>query len=329
MSDEIPRKPRLWRTLGLGAAAVGLATGPAAALNPQSAVADPVLWLSQGEAGENGAVESPEAGEGGEAVAQDEGGEAGEGGTAEAGEAGAALPEAGEQGEAGAAAATATAEAGGEAGESGVIDAEDPVIGILTGLALVEGHVRSGLEAQELAQTETSRTHFAHPAAELYESLEPLLEAQGLPEFEAELDTLEDATTDADREAAADALMARMSEIRTALAATPAQRFAALTAITRVAATEYEAGVQDGRVVNAEEYQDTRGFLAAARAEAEALAQSDDTTVQGAAQDVIAALDEAAAAVPAFDTLDGLPADAGAIVASTAARVELAGLRVK
>jgi hypothetical protein len=51
--------------------------------------------------------------------------------------------------------------------------------------------------------------------------------------------------------------------------------------------------------------------------------------VQGAAQDVIAALDEAAAAVPAFDTLDGLPADAGAIVASTAARVELAGLRVK
>jgi hypothetical protein len=341
MSDKTPisASPRLWRTLGLGAA-LGLAAAPALAVTPAdpSPEAGPLLWPAQAESGEAG--ENGEAGEGGEAAgAAPEAGEAGEGSpeageageagaTAEAGEGGeAASGEGGEAagGEAGESTAAAPAQ-GGEAGEGGALAAEDPVVGTLTGLGLVEGHLRSGQEATEAGDDQISAVHMAHPAAELLEDLEPLLESQGLPTLDAELGALEAAATAEERTAAADAAIARILELRETLGATPAQRFEAMAAILRVAAQEYEVGVVDGAVSNAEEYQDARGFVAAVRSEAEGLSQSSDTAVAEAANEALAALAETDAALPSFAPEGDLPADAAQILYGAAARVELAAL---
>ena len=77
---------------------------------------------------------------------------------------------------------------------------------------------------------------------------------------------------------------------------------------------------------NAEEYQDARGFVAAARAEAEALARLADEGVAEAAQEALAAIAETDAALPAFAPGEALPADASAILFGAAPRVVLAGL---
>jgi hypothetical protein len=283
-----------------------------------------------GEAGESGEVEGGEAGEGGEAAAPSESGEAGEGGVAEAGESGEAAAESGEQGESGAAAAPAGGEAG-EAGEAGALAVDDPEIAILTGLALVEGHLRSGQEASADADAEGAALHMGHPGEEIYGDLGPLLEAQGLPSLEEELEALEHAGHEGGEggTAAYDAAIARIGEIRAALAASPADRFAAMTATLRVAAAEYEAGVVDGAVANAEEYQDARGFVAVVRDEATALAADPDATVAEAAQEVLAALGETDAIFPGRLPEGALPADAAQILHGAAARVELAGLRVQ
>ena len=197
------------------------------------------------------------------------------------------------------------------------------MVAILTGLSLVEGHLRSGMDAED---AEGSAMHMAHPGEELLEDLAPLLEAQGLPGLDAEIEAMEHASHGGDPQAASDAALARIGEIRTALGASPAQRFEAMTAVLRQAAEEYGEGVSDGAVANLDEYQDARGFVAAIRAEAKGLAGSEDPGVADAAGDVLAALAETDAAFPGVSPRGGLPADGAELLHGAAARIELAAL---
>ncbi|EYD78135.1 hypothetical protein Rumeso_00266 [Rubellimicrobium mesophilum DSM 19309] len=341
MTDKpTPSSPRLWRGLGLGAAALGLAAGPAAALSPsapQAPSAQSPLWHVQAESGEQGeAAEAGEAGEQGEASA--ESGEADEA-AAETGEAGEApAAEAGEAGESGEAAAPAPADQGGEAGEageSGAMASENPSVAILGALGLIEGHLRMGHELAQAGSADGAATHTGHPRGEVYETLEPLLEAQGLPGFEEELETLENAQigggTPEEAQAAYDAVLARVNATREAMAATPADQFAALSALLQAAAREYASGIQGGAVAELEEYQDARGFVAVARDQLQALAGSSDAKVADAASDALAALAETDPLFPALVPEDGaaFPGDASEVLYGAAARVELAGLQVR
>ena len=341
MSDKpTPASPRLWRGLGLGAAALGLAAGPAAALSPTAPRAqspEPLLWHVQAESGESG--EGSAAGEAGEAPSAEAGeqGEQGEaGGAGEAGEQGESgeSAEAGEQGESGEAAAAPQGGEAGEAGESGAMASDDPAVAILGALGLIEGHLRIGQELAQAGDEVGASIHTGHPGAEIYEGLEPLLEAQDLPGFEDEIEALEHARmhggSPEEVQAAYDAVMTRIAETREALGAEPADHFAAMAAMLQAAAREYEAGVQGGAIANLEEYQDARGFVAVARDRMQALSGSPDTKVAEAAADALAALAETDAIFPALAPEAGatFPADASQVLYGAAARVELAGLQV-
>lgn len=206
--DQSPASsPRLWRALGLGATALGLAADPAAALSPTAPQASNtallLIWQAQGETTEAGeatgdaaTVESRETGEAGEspakAVKVGKGGEA-----AEVGDVG-------------------TATELGEGGEAGALAAENPKVAILTALGLVEGHLWVGLATYRASQAEEAKTHMKHPGDELYADLEPLLTAQGLPGFAEELTALAEAVEGggppAEAEAAYQALHVTISE---------------------------------------------------------------------------------------------------------------------
>lgn len=301
MSDT-PNQPRLWRTLGLGAAALGIAATPAAALTP-AAPADALLWQAQAEGGEEG-----------------EAGEAGAGETAggEAGEAGATAEEAGEGGEAGEAGEGGES---GEAGEAGLVPEDDPDAAFATRLALVDAHLRAAIEAEAAGLSDQSIALAAHPEAEVMEELREDLASRSGTDFSDQLDAFAQmmgtGASETDIQAAYGAVAAPLSQAFDALPASA--RFDALHRIVLGAAEEQEHGLEDGQGEAAA--LETRGFLATARFIADRLGQDADATVAEAGAEAASALSEAEG------QLAEVPDDT-TILRAAAAQVELAGLQI-
>lgn len=273
--------PRLWRILGLVAAASGFAA-PVPAMTPdaaQSSLDPPLLWQAEAAGGE----------------------------TEQQGEAGPPI--------------------------GGLLDAEVPEVALLTGLGLIEGYVRAGMDLAAAGESAHAAVRAGRPGAELYEELEPMLVARDLLSFEAELEALEQVAraggSAEDVLAAYEVLLARIGELRDAVVAEPAERFAAIAAILRAAADHYGTGVRDGRLTDPEAYQDARGFAAVALERAKALAQSTDATVATAAEAILAALAEADTIFPALSPEDGLPETGADLLRAAAARAEIAGLSTR
>ncbi|MEZ5892268.1 MAG: hypothetical protein R3C58_03870 [Parvularculaceae bacterium] len=132
-------------------------------------------------------------------------------------------------------------------------------------LALVRGHLNAFIELQHGGEAEMARMHVKHPESELYSSLVPALEARKLPGFADELRALaaaaeEGANTDEAYSAAINAIASQEPK------ASVSKRLLAASEVVRVAADEFDVGVEDdGTVSNAHEYQDAYGFLIAAR----------------------------------------------------------------
>ena len=225
MSIELKR----WTKLGLGAAILGMSG----------------LAACGGEGGESGEAHEAgevvidrsvaEAGERGEGGEQGESGEHGEGG--EAGESG----EAGEAGE------------GGHAGE----------LPLTNRLAFMMGHVEAGLALYRAGEPEMAAPHLLHPVSETHAAERKGIDALG---FDGEL-----------FEAVSDALASgkAASEIEMQLLAAEAN----LDAVAKEAGgdtveiikflmgtiiEEYSAGVSDGKIVEAGEFQDAYGFAVVA-----------------------------------------------------------------
>ena len=73
---------------------------------------------------------------------------------------------------------------GGE-GEGGVNIAaagEDPAV-YLSALAVVEAHIRAGIDALDAGERKAAAEMFAHPVSEILFDLEPVLRQQGVPDF--------------------------------------------------------------------------------------------------------------------------------------------------
>jgi hypothetical protein len=318
--------PRLWRGLGLGAAALGLAAGPAAALSPsapQAPATQPLVWHVQaesGEAGEDGEA-AVEAGEQGEAAT--EAGEQGESGAApaaeagEAGEAGAA-PDAAEAGEAGESAGAPAAEGGeaGEAGEAGLATSDDPDATYAARLVFLDAHLRSALAAERAGLPEEAED-LVGEAEDILEELEPEIATRGATGLtEDGIEALEDALEDGgDAQAAFDALSASVFEALAPLP--PRARFDALLALTRGAASEHARASENPKYLV-----EAQAYLGTARALADLLAQDGDASVADAGTEAAQALAEAETQLAA-DSADTT------ILPAAAARVELAGLQVR
>ncbi|MEX2495922.1 MAG: hypothetical protein WD448_07535 [Woeseia sp.] len=212
--------------------------------------------------------------------------------------------------------------AGGE-GEGESSSGADPVtddVEYLHRLGQARGHLVAFTALHHLGQHEMAATHAKHPESELYADLLPAFAARDKEGFAGELAALADAAeTNEDVGAAYDDVQNAIRENEPAAAF--ATRLMAIATLTRTAAVEYGIGVaDDGTVVNAHEYQDAYGFLAAAR---EMLA---DTKTTSAAEAEAAALakEQIETALGQFDTLTATRVDGDAsVIHGAAARIEI------
>lgn len=222
---------------------------------------------------------------------------------------------------------------GGEGGEGG--GAVAPVsegLAVLVALAKLDAHLLTAFDLAAAGQAEDAEKQAEVSVDEIYPSIEGALAAAKAPGFEAELVAVEKAFEPG---VAADVAKAAYTEFQAAqeaarvvLAPSAKDELAAVLALVRESAEDFEVGVKDGAVVELGEYQDARAYLLAARSILTRLSGAADAAVAGAAEKSAAAVDEVIAALPEVVPAGAVKADAGLILGA-AARVELAAYQVK
>ena len=166
----------------------------------------------------------------------------------------------------------APAPAGGEAGEGGEKGAAaslPPDQGFALKMALMRGHLLVGDELVNQAQWDAAFPHFLHPGEELYGDIKDDLKTYKTPPFEKALKALS-ARVKA-RKAGPEydkALKAVIGALDKADAGVKAKQkewtqvvAANVVEVLKVAASEYELAITDGKFSKPVEYQDSRGFV--------------------------------------------------------------------
>ena len=133
---------------------------------------------------------------------------------------------------------------------------------------LMRGHINVGGELIALGLWDEALPHFLHPTEELYGVMEKYIKLHRIPPFRRELQALAQ-TVKARREGAyRQALEVVHGRLGGALAVarkfmTPPHRFTVQSAVEvlRVAHSEYEGAIENGKFVKPVEYQDSRGFV--------------------------------------------------------------------
>lgn len=150
----------------------------------------------------------------------------------------------------------------------------DPDAKLFFQLALLEGHLNIGRELIDTGHKDQSLPHFGHPVRELYGDIRPLLQRRGVPQFYRDLVKLEALAASAPEGAEFKATFQKvMAEVDAARASIPqatqgtkAFRLGIAADVLRTAAQEYRNAVVAGKVENAVEYHDARGFVFYAQA---------------------------------------------------------------
>jgi hypothetical protein len=179
------------------------------------------------------------------------------------------------------------AEQGGEGGERGIAADAPPDEAFLLRLLLIKGHLRVGRELLQQNRWNDALPHFLHPTEEIYKELAPALAERKIAPFDKDLEALAALVKKKARlpelTQSLDAVTAKLDAAAGGIAAETRQRPAFTLAVAErlleVAASEYKAAIEKGRIVNPVEYQDSRGFVWTAedlvRAKAPALRAKD------------------------------------------------------
>lgn len=158
----------------------------------------------------------------------------------------------------------------GEGGEAYLTDGgpKDTRIRFYRDIELMRGHLLVGGELVELELWDDALPHFLHPTEELYNLMEKYIRLHRIPPFRRELQALAQAVKAKRKGAYAQALPIVDRRLEGALSTakkfmTPVRSFTARTAIEvlRVAQSEYESSIEDGKFALPVEYQDSRGFI--------------------------------------------------------------------
>lgn len=217
---------------------------------------------------------------------------------------------------------------GGEGGESGAVTGLDPEVGYLAELAIIEGHLIAAESLYANGMKDEAIGLSYHPEAEMMDQARADLAAHNAADFSAKMAAFSAAMEAGEpTEAVKAALEAFRAEVATARAAQDGAvktRFAALTALTRAAASEYAGSIKDGKVDDVLAYNEAHAFILVARDLA--------TGLQGVAEKPSSRiLDALKGADDAFGDLSQQAPEARdpAILAAVAARVELIGNSVR
>jgi len=158
-----------------------------------------------------------------------------------------------------------------QAGEAYLTDGgpKDTRIRIYRDIALMRGHLRVGDELIRQDRWDDAIVHFLHPAEELYGAMERYIKLHGVTPFDRELKAQAEAVKakrmgayEQNAKIVQQRLAAALEKFKTFMTP-PLRSFTVRSAneVLKVASLEYEAAIEDGRISNPMEYQDSRGFV--------------------------------------------------------------------
>ena len=160
---------------------------------------------------------------------------------------------------------------GGEGGEGGEGSQEiaSSDTAYLAVLGQMRGHLIVARELMQQGNVAQAEKHIGHPVEELYGSVEPELERRRVKPFKksltALLELIQASPGSAETGKAYQSAVAAIDAARLGVAENvrldPATTAAVVREIVKVAASEYDASIADGAIVETIEYQDSRGFV--------------------------------------------------------------------
>jgi len=217
---------------------------------------------------------------------------------------------------------------GGESGEGAALEGLSPDVSFLTILGQFEATHRivAGLVAND--DPATAKLHLEQSHHAFYEDIAEGLTERGDPSFEAQADQFAEAIESGADNATTTELADTVIGIihRTVHGSKPADVMAAARQLVLIAAGDFEGGVEDGMVVEPQEYRDAWGFANVAEAWLAVVADHADTKVAAAGDAAVRAMQPTAAL---FDGLDATETDGDAsVLYGAAARIEIAALRL-
>mgnify|MGYP001255420371 CR=1 FL=1 len=135
-------------------------------------------------------------------------------------------------------------------------------------IELMRGHLLVGGELIALGLWDEALPHFLHPTEELYGLLDKYIKLHRIPPFQRDLLALAQTVKAKRKGAYQQSLRVVQGRLDTAMLTAkkymhPQYRFTVQSAveILRVAHSEYEASIEDGKFTKPVEYQDSRGFV--------------------------------------------------------------------
>lgn len=140
----------------------------------------------------------------------------------------------------------------------------------MTKLGLMKGHLLVAKELLDLQKADQAEPHIGHPVEEIYADVEDQLNERSIKEFKTTLIALQDTVKAGAKDAnkVATEFKAAVQAVDGAIAALPdTQRTSpnfvlqVINGLLDTANSEYGAAIADGKISQAIEYQDSRGFV--------------------------------------------------------------------
>ena len=133
----------------------------------------------------------------------------------------------------------------------------------------MKGHLIVAQELLAEGDHEGALPHIGHPVEELYSDIETELPERNVDDFKPTLNQLNDLAKSAPDSPQIDTLFTEtLNSIDQAIAALPEEQLQSpefvldvIVELLKNAAAEYEASIANNQIVEAEEYQDSRGFV--------------------------------------------------------------------
>ena len=138
-------------------------------------------------------------------------------------------------------------------------------------LGLMKGHLMVAKELLDLQKPEQAEPHIGHPVEEIYADVEEQLKERNVKEFKTQLVALQDLVKAGAKDAVkvGTDFKGSMQSVDGAIAGIPAAQrqspgfiMQVLVGLLDTANSEYTASIANGKIAQAIEYQDSRGFVA-------------------------------------------------------------------
>lgn len=138
-------------------------------------------------------------------------------------------------------------------------------------LGLMKGHLMVAKELLDLQKPDQAEPHIGHPVEEIYADVEEQLKERNVKEFKTQLVALQDLIKSGAKDAAkvSTDFKGSMQSVDSAIAGIPATQrqstpfvMQVLVGLLDTANSEYTASIANGKITQAIEYQDSRGFVA-------------------------------------------------------------------